>query len=202
GHDPDPVRAAAFEEMGGRHASSPAEAAEGCEIVVLSLLTSDIARGVCLAERGIGEVRSRPLLVLDSTTAPPEDSVDIAAGLAERGISYADMTVSGNAAAAERGELMVMFGGEPEDHERAVPVMEALGRSHHHVGPVGAAARMKLVVNHVLAVNRAALAEGLVVAEAAGLDLERALAVLADSAAHSRAMDLWGERMRSEEHTS
>ena len=58
--------------------------------------------------------------------------------------------------------------------------MESIGRSHHHVGPVGAGATMKLVVNHVLAVHRFALAEGLVAAERAGLDLEKTLEILRD----------------------
>jgi 3-hydroxyisobutyrate dehydrogenase-like beta-hydroxyacid dehydrogenase len=200
GHDPDPDRAAAFTAMGGAHLPSPAAAAEGCDLVVLSLLTSDISRHVCLGESGIGECPTRPLLVLDTTTGRPEDGVEIAAALQPLGIGYADMTISGNAAVAERGELVVMFGGAPADRDRAVPVMEAIGRSHHHVGPVGAAARMKLIVNHVLAVNRSALAEGLVVAEMAGLDLASTLDVLADSAARSGALELWGRRMVEADH--
>jgi 3-hydroxyisobutyrate dehydrogenase-like beta-hydroxyacid dehydrogenase len=78
--------------------------------------------------------------------------------------------------------------------------MEAIGRAHHHVGAVGAGARMKLVVNHVLAVNRAALAEGLVAAELSGLDLVQTLAVLRDGVAYSKAMDLWGDRMVTADH--
>ena len=68
------------------------------------------------------------------------------------------------------------------------------------VGPVGAGARTKLVVNHVLSINRAAVAEGLAVAEKAGLDLEPVLEVLVDSAAYSKAMDIWGQRMVEGDH--
>jgi 3-hydroxyisobutyrate dehydrogenase-like beta-hydroxyacid dehydrogenase len=191
---------AAFEEMGGVSASSPAEAVAGCEIALLSLLTSDIAREVCLGPNGIASAAQRPLLVLDATTGRPEDSVATAEGLAALGIEYADMTVSGNAAVAEQGGLVIMLGGTADAYHRAVPVMDVLGRSHHHVGPVGSGARMKLIVNHVLAVNRAALAEGLVVSEMAGLGLESTLAVLRDSAAYSKAMDLWGDRMVAGDH--
>lgn len=200
GHDPDPERAAAFTEMGGIHLPSPAAAAEGCELVVLSLLTSDVSRHVCLGASGIAECPTRPLLVLDTTTGRPEDAVEIGAGMETHGIAYADMTISGNAAVAARGELVVMFAGNEADRDRAVPVMEAIGRSHHHVGPVGSAARMKLIVNHVLAVNRSSLAEGLVVAEMAGLDLGATLDVLADSAARSGALELWGRRMVDGDH--
>ena len=200
GHDPDPERAAVFEEAGGTHAGSPAAAVKGCELALLSLLTSDVSREVCLGDDGLSSSSQRPLLVLDATTGRPADGREIARALAASGIEYADMTVSGNAAVAERGELVVMFGGSHEAFERAEGIMRAVGRSAHHLGHVGAGATMKLVVNHALAVNRAALAESLVAAELAGLDLATTLTVLRDGVAYSRAMDLWGERMVTADH--
>ncbi|MDH4119914.1 MAG: NAD(P)-dependent oxidoreductase [Acidimicrobiia bacterium] len=200
GFDVDAERNAEFEAMGGVATNSPADAVQGCEIAVLSLLTSEISREVCLGSGGIIESAQRPLLVLDATTGRPEDSVETATGLANVGIEYADMTVSGNAAVAEVGHLVVMLGGSEDAYSKARPVMEVIGRSHHHVGPVGAGARTKLIVNHVLAVNRAGLAEGLVAAELAGLDLARMLEVLRDGVAYSRAMDLWGDRMVAADH--
>ncbi|MDH4309813.1 MAG: NAD(P)-dependent oxidoreductase [Acidimicrobiia bacterium] len=200
GFDVDAERNAEFEAMGGVATNSPADAVQGCEIAVLSLLTSEISREVCLGSGGIVESAQRPLLVLDATTGRPEDSVETATGLANVGIEYADMTVSGNAAVAEVGQLVVMLGGSEDAYSKARPVMEVIGRSHHHVGPVGAGARTKLIVNHVLAVNRAGLAEGLVAAELAGLDLARMLEVLRDGVAYSRAMDLWGDRMVAADH--
>ncbi|HEY5685127.1 MAG TPA: NAD(P)-dependent oxidoreductase [Acidimicrobiia bacterium] len=200
GFDVDPERMAEFAAAGGVATGSPAEAVEGCELVVLSLLTSDISRQVCLGPDGIVASSTRPLLVLDATTGRPDDAVAIAGDLASAGVDYADMTVSGNAAVASRGELVVMLGGSAEAYAKAGPIMQAIGRSSHHVGSVGAGARMKLIVNHVLAVNRAALAEGLVAAELAGLDLAKTLEVLADGVAYSRAMDLWGRRMVEGDH--
>jgi 3-hydroxyisobutyrate dehydrogenase-like beta-hydroxyacid dehydrogenase len=116
------------------------------------------------------------------------------------GVTYADTTVSGNSELAERGELVVMVGGDDEIYRLGIPIYQAIGRSHHHVGPVGSASRMKLVVNHALTVQRMALAEALVVAELAGMDLETALVVLKDSLAYSKVMDVWGERMVSGHH--
>ena len=200
GFDVDSERMAEFAAAGGVATGSPAEAVEGCELVVLSLLTSDISRQVCLGPDGIVASSTRPLLVLDATTGRPDDAVAIAGDLASAGVAYADMTVSGNAAVASRGELVVMLGGSAEAYAKAGPVVQAIGRSSHHVGPVGAGARMKLIVNHVLGVNRAALAEGLVAAELAGLDLAKTLEVLADGVAYSRAMDLWGRRMVEGDH--
>lgn len=200
GHDPDPQRAAAFEQAGGAVTSSPAEAVAGCDIAVLSLLTSQISTEVCLGTNGIVESADRPLLVLDATTGHPQDARAIHERLAEHGIEFADMTVSGNAAVAERGELVVMFGGSTEAYERARGVMNVLGRSHHYLGPAGAGTTMKLIVNHCLGINRAGLAEALVAAEMADLDLRRTFDVLRDGVAYSRAMDLWGDRMVAADH--
>lgn len=200
GFDIDPERMELFVEAGGVAATSPADAVEGCGIVVLSLLTSDISREVCLGEDGLSSSSSRPLLVLDSTTGWPDDTVEISRALATDGIEYCDMTVSGNAASARAGDLVVMFGGSEEAYRAAVPVMEVLGRAHHHVGPVGSASRMKLIVNQILSVNRAVLGEGLVTAELGGLDLGTTLEILMDSAAYSKAMDLWGPRMVAGDH--
>ncbi|MPZ54502.1 MAG: NAD-binding protein [Acidimicrobiia bacterium] len=195
GYDPDPERADDFRRAGGTMTSSPAQAVEGGEIALLSLLTSGVSREVCLGNDGIASSLQRPLLVLDATTGPTEDARSIGGELAAVGIDYADMTVSGNAAVAQRGELVVMLGGSDAAYEKARPIMEAIGRSHHHIGPVGSGATMKLIVNHALAVHRGVLGEALVVAEQAGLDPASALTVLEDSAAYSRAMDLWGQRM-------
>ena len=200
GFDIDPARMASFAALGGQAAVSPADAAAGCEVVVLSLLTSDISRDVCLGPNGISTTGTRPLLVLDSTTGDPEAAIEMASELASFGIEFADMTISGNAAVAERGELVVMLGGSEAAYERAGDVMAAIGRSSHHVGPVGSGARTKLIVNHVLAVNRTALAEGLVAAEMSGLDPAATLEVLRDSAARSGAMELWGDRMVAADH--
>ena len=200
GYDPNPARSEEFEAAGGTPTSSPAEAVQGCDIALLSLLTSDISREVCLGERGLSSSGAVSLLVLDATTGRPEDAVEIADGLAKVGIEYADTTVSGNAPVAASGELVAMVGGSDDAYQRARPVLEAIGRSHHHVGGVGAGARTKLIVNHVLAVNRMALAEALVVAELAGLDLARVLEVLKDGVAYSKAMDLWGERIIAGDH--
>ncbi len=200
GYDVDRARRDDFADAGGRLANSPAEAVQGCWAAVLSLPTSDIAREVCLGNAGISEAGVDDLRVYDTTTGPPEDAVEFAAALAEHGVSYSDSTVSGNGEVAGRGELVVMMGGSEKSYQLGLPIFEAIGRSHHHIGPVGSGARMKLIVNHVLSIHRLALAEGLVVAELGGMDLDKTLAVLIDGLAYSKAMDLWGNRMIAGDH--
>jgi len=77
GYDPNPARSEEFEAAGGTPTSSPAEAVQGCDIALLSLLTSDISREVCLGERGLSSSGAVSLLVLDATTGRPEDAVEI-----------------------------------------------------------------------------------------------------------------------------
>jgi len=200
GYDVDPNRRDEFAGAGGTLAGSPAEAVQGCWAAVLSLPTSDIARQVCLGDAGIAEAGVGDLRVYDTTTGPPADAVEFAAALAEHGVSYSDSTVSGNGEVAGRGELVVMMGGSEESYQLGSPIFEAIGRSHHHVGPVGSGARMKLIVNHVLSIHRLALAEGLVVAELGGMDLDKTLEILKDGLAYSKAMDVWGDRMIAGDH--
>lgn len=200
GFDVDSGRRAEAEAMGVAIAGSPADAVRGCWGALLSLPDSDIAREVCLGENGLIGSGVGSLFVYDTTTGRPQDAEEIAAALDEVDIRYADATVSGNGEIAERGELVVMVGGDEMTYARGVPVFEAIGRSHHHVGDAGSGSRMKLLVNHILTIHRMALAEGLVVAELAGMDLDRALAVLRDSLAYSKAMDSWGERMIVGDH--
>ena len=109
-----------------------------------------------------------------------------------------DAPVAGSSGQARRREAPVVVGGDREVFERCRPVLDAIARRAHHVGPNGAGARAKLVVNLVLGLNRLALAEGLLFGLRQGLDGPDLLAVLKDSAAYSRAMDVKGERMLTE----
>jgi len=200
GFDPDSDRMVDFAATGGVPAHSPADAVAGCDAALLSLPNSDISKEVCLGSDGLATSGMEGLAVYDTTTGRPQDAVDIAAGLEPLGMTYCDTTLSGNGEIAERGELVVMVGGPRGAYERGIPIYEAIGRSHHHLGSVGTGSRMKLLVNQTLNVHRMALAETLVVAEMARLDLDATIAVLADSLAYSKAMDVWGDRMLSGDH--
>lgn len=200
GYDPDPDRMAEFAQRGGVVTGSPGEAVQGCWAALLSLPTSDVSREVCLGSGGLSSSGVAPLYVYDTTTGRPGDAVEISAALSGHGITYCDSTVSGNSEVAESGELVVMVGGPEDAYLAGQPIFEAIGRSHHHVGEVGSGSRIKLIVNHALTVHRMALAETLVVAELAGMDLETTLEVLKDSLAYSKAMDVWGDRMVAGDH--
>lgn len=207
GFDPDPDRRQELAEAGGEAVEAVGEAASrvsvtpGAGVIVLSLPNSTIMLDVCDEIIGAGaDPATDGVLVVDTTTGAPDDSITAATRLADAGHRYVDATVSGNAAQFANKDVIFMVGGEPADVDVASSLLEPLGRKVYAVGPLGAGARAKLVVNHVLSINRAAVAEGLAVAEKAGLELGPMLEVLRDSAAYSKAMDIWGRRMVDGDH--
>lgn len=197
GYDPDPNRGTEHTAKGGSSFDSVGEAVAGTDRVILSLPNSDVMLEVV---DEIIAAKAGSLLVIDTTTGDPDDSIAAAASLSAAGHGYVDATVSGNAAQAAARDVIFMVGGEEPLVAAAAKLLEPLGRRVYAVGPLGAGSRAKLVVNHVLSINRAAVAEGLVVAEKAGLPLEPMLEILRDSAAYSKAMDIWGQRMVDGDH--
>jgi 2-hydroxy-3-oxopropionate reductase len=199
-YDPDRRRIEEHEARGGRAADSIAAAVADVDVVLLALPASDIVREVCLGADGIAGAARPGTLVLDATTARPSDTIATGLALAEHGIGFLDTSVSGSSAMAWERDIVIMVGGPDDEVVRARPVLEAIARSVRHVGSLGAGTRTKLIVNLALGVHRLVLAEALVLGERAGLDLDGLLEVLKDSAAYSKAMDGWGERMVYGDH--
>jgi 3-hydroxyisobutyrate dehydrogenase-like beta-hydroxyacid dehydrogenase len=195
GHDIAPERMREHAERGGLPAASPAEAARGVSVVMTCLMTADLVRSVLLGSDGALETARPGAVVIDLSTVHPDASAALARDLAARGIAMLDAPVGGSSGQARRREAPVVVGGEAAIVERCRPVLAAIAAHVHHVGPSGAGARAKLVINLVLGLNRLALAEGLLFGLRQGLDGKALLAVLEDSGAYSRAMDLKGTRM-------
>jgi 3-hydroxyisobutyrate dehydrogenase-like beta-hydroxyacid dehydrogenase len=195
GYDIVPEKREQLERLGGHAACSPADVASRARRVVLSLLTSDIVRQVVAGEAGILEATLPPELVIDTTTGDPDETERIGELLAERGIGYLDATISGSSVQIGDGEGVFTVGGEPEHFAACEDILDALTDKAFHVGPVGSGCETKLVINLILGLNRAALAEGLAFAEALGLDLSRVLPLLAATPAYSRMMDTKGQKM-------
>jgi 3-hydroxyisobutyrate dehydrogenase-like beta-hydroxyacid dehydrogenase len=166
-----------------------------CRTVVLALPTSEVAWEVLAAAPDLAG-----RTVVDTTTGDPVVVERIAGHVAARGGSYIDATVAGSSEMVRRGEALALVGGDPNAVARCDPVLDAIARRRFYLGPAGAGSRMKLVVNLVLGLNRAALAEGLALARAYGMDLGRALEVLKAGPAYSKAMETKGPKMVSGEY--
>lgn len=173
-------------------AASADEVSARCAMIVLCLPDSRVVGSVI---EQLGENLRAGTLLIDATTGDPDDTVRLAAALRQRGVHYVDATIAGSSEQVRRGEAVVLIGGDAADVARARPVLSAWSDRRFHLGPSGSGARMKLVVNLVLGLNRAVLAEGLALAEACGIDAALALQVLKTTPAYSTAMDTKGPKM-------
>ncbi len=195
GYDVAAERMRQHAERGGALATSPADAARGASVVMTCLMTADIVREALLGPGGALEEAASGTIVIDASTIHPDGSAALAQELKRRGIAMLDAPVGGSSGQARRREAPMVVGGERAVFDRCRPVLDAIARSVHYMGPNGSGARAKLVINMVLGLNRLALAEGLLFGLRQGLDGRALLDVLKASAAYSRAMDIKGERM-------
>ena len=189
------------EEHGGRFATSPAEAAQGAEVVITMVVDGPQVELLLLGAEGAAVSAAPGTLFVDMSTIAPADARGIGATLAERGHSLVDAPVSGSAAKAADGSLTIMAGGDAGDVERARPLLEAMGENVIHAGPLGHGQTIKLIHNAVAAVNLAVLAQGMVLGDRAGVDLDALMAVLGAGAAGSAMLDRKGDAMRHHDHT-
>lgn len=182
-------KAAPLLAQGAEWSSNPL--ANGQRILV-SLYTTDVVEAVLA---GWDQELHAGQILIDTTTGDPGQTAALGARLAARGVRYLDAPISGSSEQTRRGESTVMVGGDLDTFHACADLWRVLGKRVFHVGPCGGAARMKLITNLVLGLNRAVLAEGLAFAEAIGVPPAAALEVLAGSNAYSRAMDVKGRKM-------
>ena len=192
GYDTDPAKRADLEAAGGLIAPGPAEIAANAKCILLSLPNSQIAAHVL---EQIASAIKPGALVIDTTTGSPKDAESAASLLEARGASYMDASIGGSSKQTRAGDVVVMVGARAVDFERAAPIFAAFARRTFHLGGPGAGARMKLVFNMVLGLNRAVLAEALAFSEGYALPSDQVLEILKDSAAYSKVMDFKGAKM-------
>ncbi len=180
-----------FQILGGQVAASAQQVFQSSDVVVLSL--PDSATVGHLLHSTKAEWNRQ--LIIDTTTGSPQDSVAAAAELAVHGVRYMDATVAGSSEQARRGEVVVMAGGTPDAFVKALPILRCFSTQQFHTGPSGSGATVKLIVNLVLGLNRAVLAEGLNLARCCDLDPTLVLDILKCGAAYSRVMDTKGQKM-------
>ena len=165
---------------GAELAASPNEALASAEVAITSL-ADDAAVEDVYADAAEG---FRPgQVVLEMSTIAPQTVLGIASQVQARGATLLDSPVSGSVPVVERGELLIMVGGDADALERARQVLEALSAKVIHVGDLGAGATMKLAVNALVHGLGVALAESLVLAERAGVERSTAYEVFASGAA-------------------
>ncbi|HET7727621.1 MAG TPA: NAD(P)-dependent oxidoreductase [Candidatus Limnocylindrales bacterium] len=155
------------------------EAALAAEVVISMLADDDAVRSVYA---DLARAARPENVFVDMSTVMPATIREVAPAIRAAGARVLDAPVSGSTALAESGQLTLMVGGDAADLERARHVLEPLAKAIFHLGPLGSGAAMKLAVNAVIFGLNNAIAEGLVLAEAAGIERVIAYDVLAASA--------------------
>jgi 3-hydroxyisobutyrate dehydrogenase-like beta-hydroxyacid dehydrogenase len=198
GYDSDPSRMQLLGDYGVRCLPAPTEVMRRANRIILSLPTSSTVESL-LNEL---DAELRPgLTIVDTTTGEPAPTAALGARLQQGGVHYLDATISGSSEQVRAGDVIVIAGGDQSVCESCDDLFRTFARTWFHTGPCGSGVKMKLVVNLVLGLNRAALAEGLSFAKALGFDLPTTLEILQSSAAYSKAMDAKGQKMITQNFT-
>jgi 3-hydroxyisobutyrate dehydrogenase len=178
-------RATALRDVGATEAKSPADVARASDIVVTCVSDTPDVEAVVFGEGGVAEGARRGQLVIDCSTISPSATRDFAARLDQLGVALVDAPVSGGSEGAKNATLTIFVGGDAAQVERAKPVLAAMGKTITHVGPIGAGQAVKAVNQVILAGAYLGVAEGIVLAMKAGLDVDQVVAALSGGAAQS-----------------
>lgn len=163
-------------------AATPQEASARAEVVIAMVADDAASRGVWLGPDGALAGAAPGTLLLDSSTISVEWVKELAAAAAEKECEFLDAPVTGTKPHAASGELFFMVGGSASGFDRAREVLSALGREVLHLGPSGSGALIKLINNFVCGVEAASFSEAMALVSASGLDREKCISVLANSA--------------------
>src|SRR5271170_7771207 len=181
-YDRDRSKAQGLIQYGGAVAGSIAELSSGCDVLLTCLPNDEAVMSVFNgADDAFASARSGSLCI-DLSTVYPETSKRLARLGAVRGVNVLDVTMSGSTPVAEQGALVLFGGGERASFDAAELIFRAIARKYFHVGPSGSGATMKLVVNSLLGIGMQAIAEAVALGEKAGLDRNRLLDVLSQTA--------------------
>ncbi len=190
-----PEKMAAFAAQGAAIANSPADLARQCDTILICVSDTPDVEAVVLGPGGVMEGITPGRLVVDHSTISPQATLEMARQLAERGAGMLDAPVSGGSEGAARGTLSIMVGGNAADFERALPILQAYGKTITHVGEQGAGQMVKLVNQVLVVVTGLAVSEGLLFAQAGGLNLEKTLEAVKGGAAGSWMLSSRGPQM-------
>ena len=170
---------------GARWATSPEDAAIDAEAVVTMVADDQASREVWLTKAGAAATMKAGTLAIECSTVSYGHALELARELRSRGLIYIDSPVTGLPDAAASGKLTMLVGAEAADLERARPYLAPLSSTIRHFGPVGSGTVYKLINNLMGAIQIAGIAEGLAIAEQAGLDMKLVLEAIETGVAAS-----------------
>lgn len=179
-------RAFPLREKGAEICEDLAEAVKDADVIGMCLTADDAVKQVCgklypLVKRGS--------VIFDCSTTSPGCPKEMQAKFAEKGVGFLDAPVSGGIAGATAGTLTVMVGGAEKDFEAAKPVLQAFSSYLERMGGIGAGQTTKLINQLLTGVNQATVCEAMLLAEKAGLDMEKLYALLLTAWGYSKMLE-------------
>ncbi|HWZ37790.1 MAG TPA: NAD(P)-dependent oxidoreductase [Bradyrhizobium sp.] len=180
---------------GALWATSPEDAAIDAGAVVTMVADDEASQRVWLGKDGAAATMKAGALAIECSTVSYQHALDTARELRSRGLIYIDCPVTGLPSAAAEGKLTLLLGADPADLEKARPFLTPIGSTIRHFGAVGSGTVFKLINNLMGAVQIASLAEGVALAEQAGLDMNLVAEALATGAVASPQVIRHSKRM-------
>jgi 3-hydroxyisobutyrate dehydrogenase len=182
-------------KQGARWANTPADAAKTADVVLTIVGYPHDVRAVYLEKNGILETLKSGGLTIDLTTSSPSLAQEIFEAAQKRGVAALDAPVTGGDIGAREARLSIMVGGETTAFQRALPILNKLGKAIVHHGPAGAGQNCKLCNQIAVAGTMIGLAESIVYAQKSGLNLEAVLETLSKGAGNSYSLGSYGPRI-------
>jgi 3-hydroxyisobutyrate dehydrogenase len=188
-------------DLNSEAAASPARVAEVSDIVI-TVVSDDAAMRDIYAEQDQASLmaHAKDRLFINCATLTPALHIDIEQAVERHGGAVLEACMASSITQARQGTLYLMCGGKHEVFKRARSVLDALGTTVRYIGPAGEAAKVKALVNMVMNSNTAALAEGLGLGRALGIDLTLLREVFSQTGAASRVLETDGEDMQLRAH--
>ena len=180
-------------------ADTPADCAQGCDIVMTCVGNDEDLASVTLVDDGALGAMASGALLIDHTTTSADMARELGSACEAKGIAFVDAPVSGGEAGAVNGQLAIMCGGSDEAMARARPAMEPYAKAITHVGPTGAGQTAKMANQMCIAGVLGGLSEAIRLAQGAGLDLDKTYEAISGGAAQSWQMDnRWATMVKGE----
>ncbi|MBD3678763.1 MAG: NAD(P)-dependent oxidoreductase [Rhodobacteraceae bacterium] len=167
--------------MGAKEAATAKEIAENCDIVHICLPNSDFVEEIIRGEDGILAGAREGLIVIDTTTADPSSTIALAADMAKQGVTMVDAPLGRTPKEAEEGMLDAMVGCDDATFAKVQPVIDCWAGTINHIGPVGSAHKMKLLMNFIGMSYGAIYSEALVMGAKVGIAPQKFREVMAPS---------------------
>lgn len=184
-HDVNPVAMAPLVEVGAQSASSAAELARACDVVITCLPSPAVVAEVMEGPEGVLAGLGEGDVWVEMSTTDAREVVRLAALVVQRGASAADCPVSGGCHRAATGNISIFAGCDRATFERLLPLLSIMGRRVLHTGELGSASQLKVVTNYLATANLVAVSEALAACTKAGLDLGVAYEAIAASSGTS-----------------